>query len=81
MHSRIGSLDSLNLARFANHLKKLCLRQNLVAFLDPEVFGQLTKLEELDFYDNKIKSVGDALDNLQNLTCVPRILNEALLPS
>jgi protein phosphatase 1 regulatory subunit 7 len=70
VHSRIGNLDELRLPRFANHLKKLCLRQNHVSRLDPEVFHQLTKLEELDLYDNKIKDPGTALDNLKNLTFV-----------
>ncbi|KAJ3505604.1 hypothetical protein NLJ89_g7329 [Agrocybe chaxingu] len=64
LHSRIGSLAGLRLSRFAGHLKKLCLRQNFISHLDPEVFHQLTKLEELDLYDNKIKGVGEALDNL-----------------
>ncbi|KAF8992844.1 L domain-like protein [Cyathus striatus] len=67
IHSRIGSLDALRLTRFKDHLKKLCLRQNFVSHLDPEVFHELTKLEELDFYDNKIKHLNDALDNLDNL--------------
>ncbi|KIK63124.1 hypothetical protein GYMLUDRAFT_72356 [Collybiopsis luxurians FD-317 M1] len=61
VHSRIGSLKELRLARFANHLKRLCLRQNHISFLDPEVFHLLTKLEELDLYDNKIKDPGHAL--------------------
>ena len=67
MHSRIGSLAGLRLARFSAHLRKLCLRQNFVSVLDPETFHQLTKLEELDLYDNKVKEVGDALDKLSNL--------------
>jgi len=67
VHASIGSLADLRLSRFANHLKRLCLRQNLISFLDPEVFHLLTKLEELDFYDNKIKTTGNALDNLSNL--------------
>ncbi|KAJ3572414.1 hypothetical protein NP233_g3101 [Leucocoprinus birnbaumii] len=62
------SLDNLHLARFAGHLRKLCLRQNIISYLDPEVFHKLTLLEEIDLYDNKIKSVGDALEKLQNLT-------------
>ncbi len=70
VHSRIGPLDELRLTRFANHLKRLCLRQNHISFLDPEVFHLLVKLEELDFYDNKIKDPGNALDNLSNLTYV-----------
>jgi protein phosphatase 1 regulatory subunit 7 len=56
------------LQRFAGHLRRLCLRQNVVSFLDPEVFHQLQKLEELDLYDNKIKAVGDALNQLSSLT-------------
>lgn len=70
VHSRIGSLDELRLARFASHLKRLCLRQNHISFLDPEVFHHLTKLEELDLYDNKIKDPGHALDQLSNLSLV-----------
>ena len=68
LHSRIGSLAGLRLTRFSAHLRKLCLRQNFVSVLDPETFHQLTKLEELDLYDNKVKEIGDALDKLSNLT-------------
>lgn len=68
VHSRIGNLKNLRLERFAGHLRKLCLRQNFVSFLDPETFGLLTKLEELDLYDNKVKTVGDALNNLSQLS-------------
>lgn len=68
VHLRISSLTNLRLSRFANHLKRLCLRQNLISFLDPSVFHCLTRLEELDFYDNKIKKIGRALDNLSILS-------------
>ncbi|KAF9450342.1 L domain-like protein [Macrolepiota fuliginosa MF-IS2] len=71
----IGSLANLHLPRFAAYLRKLCLRQNLISHLDPEVFHQLTLLEELDLYDNKIKHVGDALDRSQNLTVVDLSFN------
>jgi protein phosphatase 1 regulatory subunit 7 len=67
LHSRIGSLDTLSLSRFAGHLKRLCLRQNSISFLDPAVFHQLTLLEELDLYDNKLKSIGNALEKCSNL--------------
>lgn len=67
VHVRIGSLAGLRLARFADHLKRLCLRQNFISHLDPEVFHQLTKLEELDMYDNKLKTVGHALDKATRL--------------
>jgi protein phosphatase 1 regulatory subunit 7 len=50
------------------------LRQNFISVLDPEVFHLLTQLEELDLYDNKIKSVDDALDKLSGLSYVFRVL-------
>lgn len=68
VHSRLFSLERLRLSRFANHLQRLCLRQNFIATLDPEVFSHLTRLVELDLYDNKIRHVGDALNNLKELT-------------
>ena len=67
VHSRLQSLDNLRLARFGTHLKKLCLRQNFLAHLDPEIFGVLTNLEELDLYDNRLKHVNDELDALTEL--------------
>jgi len=70
IHSRMASLDSLRLSRFAPWLKKLCLRQNYITRLDPDIFGLLTKLEDLDLYDNKIKTVGSGIDNLANLSFV-----------
>ena len=73
VHGRITSLEHLRLHRFANHLKKLCLRQNYVAHLDPGLFSLLTRLEELDLYDNKIKTPGDALNCLSKLTQVVRM--------
>ena len=30
--------------------------------LEPEAFSALVELEELDFYDNRLKNIGDALD-------------------
>jgi len=70
VHSRLSSLANLRLHRFAKHLKKLCLRQNAISHLDPEVFKPLMYLEELDLYDNKLKTVGNALDNMSFLTWV-----------
>ncbi|KAJ3815133.1 hypothetical protein F5876DRAFT_31299, partial [Lentinula aff. lateritia] len=75
VHSRISSLDELRLARFASHLKRLCLRQNHISVLDAEVFRHLTKLEELDLYDNKIKDPGHALDHLSNLSVLDLSFN------
>ncbi|KZP31664.1 L domain-like protein [Athelia psychrophila] len=75
LHQRIGSLKSLRLERFAKHLKRLCLRQNFISFLDPEVFSLLTEMEELDFYDNKLKTVGDALNTMSKLTVLDLSFN------
>lgn len=49
------------------NLKKLCLRQNLIATLDPEIFSALTALEELDLYDNKLKGVDGALEGCTSM--------------
>lgn len=70
VHCKIRSLAPLRLARFAPHLRKLCLRQNLISHLDPEVFATLTNLEELDFYDNKIKNLDGSLEKLTDLSYV-----------
>jgi protein phosphatase 1 regulatory subunit 7 len=35
--------------------------------LDPGIFNELKDLEEVDLYDNSIKTVGDALNNLSKL--------------
>jgi Leucine-rich repeat (LRR) protein len=68
VHLRLSSLERLRLSRFGAHLQKLCLRQNLISTLDPEIFSLLTKLVELDLYDNKIKRIGDELNTLTALT-------------
>ncbi len=68
IHCRLKSCDELNLPRFAASLKRLCLRQNFISKLEQPHFSPLQVLEELDFYDNKIKNVGSALDNLPQLT-------------
>ena len=70
IHARLNSasVDKLGLQRFGGHLKRLCLRQNFITHVNPEVFGALTALEDLDLYDNKIKHVGTAFNNLTKLT-------------
>ncbi|CEL55522.1 hypothetical protein RSOLAG1IB_01534 [Rhizoctonia solani AG-1 IB] len=67
IHARLHTLAALRLPRFKDHLIRLCLRQNFLAHIGQEDIGCLVKLEELDFYDNKLKSVGDALDGLLDL--------------
>jgi len=67
VHSRISACTPLSLPRFAAHLKRLCVRQNFIARLEPKDFNPLTGLEELDFYDNKLKNVNGILEPLSNL--------------
>ncbi|KAJ1307645.1 hypothetical protein OPQ81_001739 [Rhizoctonia solani] len=67
IHARLHNLDALRLPRFKDHLKRLCLRQNFLTHIGTDDIGALTKLEELDVYDNKLKGVGDALDQLTDL--------------
>ncbi|CAE6461619.1 unnamed protein product [Rhizoctonia solani] len=67
IHARLHTLDALRLPRFKDHLKRLCLRQNFLTHIGAGDIGSLTKLEELDVYDNKLKGVGDALDELTDL--------------
>ena len=62
-------LSRLGISRFTN-LKRLNLRQNFISSLDLETFQDLIELEELDLYDNKLKTVGDALDKLSSLRWV-----------
>ncbi|KAI0822466.1 L domain-like protein [Trametes gibbosa] len=77
IHSRLNSnsVNKLGLPRFGGHLKRLCLRQNFISHVDPDIFGALTELEELDFYDNKIKHVGSALNNMSHLTSLDLSFN------
>ncbi|KAJ6619697.1 hypothetical protein B0H10DRAFT_2024499 [Mycena sp. CBHHK59/15] len=75
VHLKIASLGPLMLPRFAGHLKKLCLRQNFISHLDPEIFHSLTKLRELDLYDNKVKHVDNALDNISELSVLDLSFN------
>ncbi|KAI0925989.1 hypothetical protein AcW1_008276 [Taiwanofungus camphoratus] len=75
IHSRLNSISNLGLPRFAAHLRKLCLRQNYISFLDPDVLGTLENLEELDLYDNKVKTVGDALNPLSKISVLDLSFN------
>lgn len=66
IHSRLSTVSNLGLQRFTK-LNKLCLRQNFISSLDAKDFSTLKELEELDFYDNKIKEIGDALNECKKL--------------
>ncbi|TDL25510.1 L domain-like protein [Rickenella mellea] len=63
-------LQSIHLRRINWHenIKKLCLRQNQITILEPEVFKLLPNLQDLDLYDNKIKEIGDSLSDQRELT-------------
>ena len=61
------TLTKLDLPRFT-HLKRLCLRQNYIAAIEHKDFDTLEELEELDLYDNRLKNIGDALNNLHKLS-------------
>ncbi|KAF7796634.1 hypothetical protein EIP86_007816 [Pleurotus ostreatoroseus] len=74
IHSKLFSISNLGLPRFT-HLKKLCLRQNYISTLDHTALDPLTELEELDLYDNRLKNVGDAINNLSNLTSLDLSFN------
>lgn len=68
IHSRLNSISRLGLQRFGPHLRKLCLRQNYITQLDPEVVQTLVELEDLDLYDNKLKSIDNSLSALKKLS-------------
>lgn len=65
-HLRLTSTRPLNLARFANTLERLGLRQNEIKTMHSKDLGQLVHLKELDFYDNAIEHIA-GLDNCTEL--------------
>ncbi|CAG7852541.1 Protein phosphatase 1 regulatory subunit SDS22 [Serendipita indica DSM 11827] len=65
--SRLASCSHLGIPRFANHLRSICLRANFLTDLESDVFGPLVHLEEADFYDNRLKQLGNALDGKASL--------------
>ena len=64
------SLPPLHLPRFGSFLKRLCLRQNRLTSLEPDIFEALTQLEDLDFYDNRINHL-EGFEKLTKLKSVP----------
>ncbi|CCF53620.1 hypothetical protein NDA11_006114 [Ustilago hordei] len=65
-HLRLTTTKNLGLQRFAPHLKRLCLRQNLLTKIRSKDIGLLTELEALDLYDNSLEKVS-GLDELKKL--------------
>lgn len=66
IHLKIRSLEDLNLLRF-RQLKSLCLRQNLIESISELEVLPAETMEELDFYDNRIKHISSNLNTLVNL--------------
>lgn len=70
IHLKVRSIEGLNLERFTN-LESINLRDNLITSLNglkvlPETSKE--KMEELDFYDNRIKHISRHVGEFPNLT-------------
>lgn len=67
VHMKIQALEPLKLSRF-NKLESLVLRDNLIVSLhDLKTFSCKDTLEELDFYDNRIKHVSKHVNDFISL--------------
>lgn len=69
VHLKISSLENLKLERFKN-LESINLRDNLITSLNS--LKKLTedckiRMEELDFYDNRIKHISSHISEFENL--------------
>ncbi|KAJ2879672.1 protein phosphatase regulatory subunit Sds22 [Coemansia aciculifera] len=73
MHSRLDSLAGLGLERFTG-LEYLGCRQNLIKDLRP--LSSLTTLQEVDFYDNRLKRVDEGVAQLTQLTSLDLSFNK-----
>lgn len=75
IHLKIGSLADLNLSRFKK-LESLCLRQNLVTNITAVSELPADKLEELDFYDNRINHISSLVNGLTKLKSLDLSFNK-----
>lgn len=66
VHLRIKSLEELNLVRFKK-LKNLCVRQNMIESISEVEVLPVDTIEDLDFYDNKIKHISKYINNFKHL--------------
>lgn len=77
VHLKINSLENLHLEKFLN-LVTINLRDNLITslnalkFIDDKVKAQI---EELDFYDNRIKHISSHLNEFPNLAVLDLSFN------
>ncbi|WFD43038.1 protein phosphatase regulatory subunit Sds22 [Malassezia psittaci] len=65
-HLRLTTTKYLGLERFANTLRKLCLRQNEIKSIRSKDFHSLVHLKDLDLYDNQIEHIA-GLENCLEL--------------
>lgn len=74
IHLKISSLKDLDLGKFKN-LESLCLRQNLIQSM-VEINEVSDKLEELDFYDNRINHISSNIGGKTNLKSLDLSFNK-----
>ncbi len=60
-------MRKLNLPRFKETLEYLGLRQNAITKISEKDIGSLTKLQELDLYDNQLEKLGHSLEQCTEL--------------
>lgn len=66
IHLKITSLEDLNLSRFTQ-LESICLRQNLIESLSGLKTISSDKIEELDFYDNRINHISSEVNRFTGI--------------
>jgi protein phosphatase 1 regulatory subunit 7 len=77
IHLKISSLENLRLERFPN-LESINLRSNLITSLSAlKRISKETKekIEELDFYDNRIKHISSHVNEFSNITSLDLSFN------
>ncbi|QEU60438.1 Sds22 [Kluyveromyces lactis] len=75
VHLKVLALEDLNLLRFRN-LKKLYLRQNLIESIAELEVLPLDNMEEIDFYDNRIKHISKSVNLFPNLKTLDLSFNK-----
>lgn len=67
VHLKVNSLENLRLERFPN-LESIILRDNLITSLNAlKKIMNKEKIEELDFYDNRIKHISSHVSEFPNI--------------
>jgi Leucine-rich repeat (LRR) protein len=60
-------LRKLDLPRFKDTLEYLSLRQNSISRVTQKDIGALSKLKDLDLYDNQLEKLGQILEGCPEL--------------